>query len=64
MDMGDHHMFDNVFVNPASYQAFLKTGTWPDKTELVLEVRNARGEGLDQPERQLPGGNLLVSRST
>jgi hypothetical protein len=45
MDMADHHMFDNVFVNPASYQAFQKTGTWPDKTELVLEVRNAQGKG-------------------
>jgi hypothetical protein len=45
MDMADHHMFDNVFVNPASYQAFQKTGTWPDKTEMVLEVRNAQGRG-------------------
>src|SRR5690348_13630674 len=27
-----HHMLDNVFVDPASYQAFLKTGSWPDKT--------------------------------
>jgi hypothetical protein len=45
MDMADHHMFDNVFVNPASYEAFQKTGTWPDKTEMVLEVRNAQGRG-------------------
>ena len=45
MQMGDHHMFDNVFVNPEAYQAFLKTGTWPDHTTLVLEVRNARGKG-------------------
>src|SRR5271154_1342487 len=37
----DHSMFDNVFVNPASYKAFLQTGTWPDKTMLVLEVRVA-----------------------
>jgi hypothetical protein len=44
MDM-DHHMFDNVFVNPESYQAFLKTGTWPDKTMLVLEVRGAKSKG-------------------
>jgi Cytochrome P460 len=44
MDM-DHHMFDNVFVNPESYQAFLKTGTWPDKTLLVLEVRGAKSKG-------------------
>jgi Cytochrome P460 len=45
MDMGDRHIFDNVFVSPASYQAFQKTGTWPDKTELVLEQRNAQGRG-------------------
>jgi Cytochrome P460 len=33
--------FDNVFVNPSSYQSFLKTGTWPDKTVLVLELRGS-----------------------
>jgi Cytochrome P460 len=41
----DHHMFDNVFVNPEAYQAFQKTGTWPDKTMLVLEVRGAKEKG-------------------
>ena len=41
----DHHMFANVFVNPAAYKAFQKTGTWPDKTMLVLEVRGAEGRG-------------------
>ncbi len=41
----DHHMFDNVFVNPESYAAFLATGTWPDKTVLVLEGRRAEGKG-------------------
>jgi hypothetical protein len=40
MDMG-HSMFDNVFVNPEAYKSFLQTGTWPDKTLLVLEVRKA-----------------------
>jgi hypothetical protein len=39
--MGDHHMFDNVFVTPASYRSFLETGKWPDKTVFVLEVRGA-----------------------
>ena len=43
--MADHHMFDNVFVDPASYTEFVKTGTWPDKTMLVLEVRGAEGKG-------------------
>jgi hypothetical protein len=38
-----HSTFDNVFVNPSSYRAFLQTGTWPDKTTLVLEIRGAEG---------------------
>jgi hypothetical protein len=41
MRMG-HHMFDNVFVNPEAYRAFVRTGTWPDKTVLVLEARGAK----------------------
>jgi hypothetical protein len=41
----DHHMFDNVFVNPESYKYFVANGTWPDKTMLVLEVRGAEGKG-------------------
>jgi Cytochrome P460 len=40
-----HHMFDNVFVNPEAYDAFVKTGTWPDKTTLVLEVRESQEKG-------------------
>lgn len=33
--------FENVFVNPAAYREFMKTGAWPDKTVLVLEVRKS-----------------------
>lgn len=40
-----HSMFDNVFVNPEAYQSFLKTGTWPDKTVMVLEAREAMDRG-------------------
>ena len=43
--MTDHSMFDNVFVNPAAYRSFLATGTWPDKTVMVLEVRGAKSNG-------------------
>ncbi|MGD0631664.1 MAG: cytochrome P460 family protein [Terracidiphilus sp.] len=43
--MGDHPMFDNLFVNPESYRSYLETGTWPDKTVLVLEAREARSKG-------------------
>jgi hypothetical protein len=41
----DHHMFDNVFVNPEAYKSFVQTGTWPDKTMLVLEGRPGEGKG-------------------
>ncbi|WP_239461620.1 cytochrome P460 family protein [Occallatibacter savannae] len=41
----DHSSFDNVFVNPAAYRSFLATGTWPDKTVMVLEVRGAKKKG-------------------
>ena len=41
-EMEMQSMFDNVFVNPSAYKAFLETGTWPDKTILVLEQRGAK----------------------
>jgi len=33
------HSFGNVFVDRPSYDAFVKTGVWPDKTVFVLESR-------------------------
>ena len=41
----DMSMFDNVFVNPEAYRAFLATGRWPDKTVMVLESRGAETKG-------------------
>ncbi len=38
-------MFDNVFVNPEAYRAFLEKGVWPEGTVLVLEVRNSESQG-------------------
>jgi hypothetical protein len=43
--MAGHSMFDNVFVNPEAYKSFVATGTWPDKTILVLEGRMAANKG-------------------
>jgi hypothetical protein len=40
-----HDRFSNVFVNPQAYREFQRTGTWPDKTQLVLEVRGATNKG-------------------
>lgn len=37
--------FGNVFVNPSSYRAFMKTGKWPDRTIFVLEFRASTSEG-------------------
>lgn len=37
--------FDNVFVQPAAYRAFLESGKWPDKTIFVLENRSAKQHG-------------------
>jgi hypothetical protein len=37
--------FDNVFVKPAAYRAFVATGKWPEKTMFVLEEREALNKG-------------------
>ncbi len=37
--------FDNVFVTPRAYKAFLETGAWPDKTVFALEVRRSASKG-------------------
>jgi hypothetical protein len=44
LSMG-HSMFDNVFAEPSAYREFLRTGTWPDGTQLALEVRGASEKG-------------------
>lgn len=41
----DHPMFDNVFADPEAYAQFVQTGTWPDKTVLVLESRMGMDKG-------------------
>jgi hypothetical protein len=35
------HLFNNVFVTPAAYRQFKATGTWPEQTMFVLEIRRA-----------------------
>jgi hypothetical protein len=58
MQMG-HHMFDNVFVNPESYDKFLETGTWPDKTMMVLEVRGAKDKGSINQKGNYQGTEVM-----
>jgi hypothetical protein len=37
--------FDNVFADRAAYRHFLDTGTWPEGTVLVLEIRDGTSHG-------------------
>jgi len=55
----DHSKFDNVFVNPEAYQSFLESGTWPDKTVLVLEVREARSRGSINQSGHFQGTQIM-----
>ena len=41
---GQPQSFTNVYVNPASYRAFLRSGVWPDRTMFVLEIRGSASE--------------------
>lgn len=38
-------LFDSVFVNPAAWAEFKKSGKWPDGTMFILEVRRSVSEG-------------------
>ena len=58
MQMG-HHMFDNVFVNPEAWRAFLNSGTWPDKTVLVLEARGAENRGSINQKGNFQGAAVM-----
>jgi hypothetical protein len=55
----DHHMFDNVFVNPEAYRVFKETGTWPDKTMFVLELRGAQSKGSINQHGNFQTDNLM-----
>ncbi len=50
--------FDNVFVNPAAYRAFVQTGMWPDKTTFVLEVRASQSKGSINQSGRFQGAAL------
>jgi len=58
--MAGHSMFDNVFVNPEAYKAFVTTGTWPDKAMLVLEGRMAANKGSINKAGHYQTGDVMV----
>jgi hypothetical protein len=38
-------LFTHAFVNPAAYEHFMRTGTWPDGAVFMLEFRASQTEG-------------------
>ena len=58
LSMG-HSMFDNVFVDPASWSQFKQTGHWPDKTMFVLEIRKAESHGSINKKGQFQTEEIL-----
>ncbi len=58
-EMPDHSMFDNVFVNPEAYRGFLATGTWPDKTVMILEAREAKSKGSINQHGHFQAGGVM-----
>ncbi len=55
----EHHMFNNVFASPSAYRSFQTTGTWPDKTALVLEVRGAEKQPSLNKHGQTQGREVM-----
>lgn len=55
----DMTRFDNVFVNPDAYRSFLRTGSWPDKTVMVLEEREGRSKGSINKQGHFQGTNVM-----
>jgi hypothetical protein len=55
----DMTMFDNVFVNPAAYRRYVSTGTWPDKTVMVLETRGAESKGSINQHGHFQGVSVM-----
>lgn len=53
------HVFDNVFVNPEAYKKFLETGTWPDNSVFVLEIRSAEAKGSINRGGSFQGSGLV-----
>lgn len=54
------HVFDNVFVNPEAYAEFVATGTWPDKSMLIIEVRSAESKGSINKSGNFQGSKVVA----
>src|SRR5882762_7155001 len=48
--------FDNVFVRPESYRAFMRTGKWPRRDDVRPRTAGVFRSGIDPQERSLSEG--------
>jgi hypothetical protein len=48
-----HHVISKVYVEPSAYDRFVKHGSWPNQTVIVLELRK------DKPENVATKCNLM-----
>jgi hypothetical protein len=56
-------LFDNVFVTRPAYAEFLRSGTWPDKTMFVLEIRRAEEKVSINNGGRTQGGITAIEAS-
>ena len=54
------HSFDNVFAPAAAVAAFKRTGVWPDKTVLVVEIRTGQTKGSINKQGQYQTDRVLA----
>jgi hypothetical protein len=57
--MQGQSMFDNVFVDPESWQSFAASGHWPDKSMFALESRGAATKGSINKHGQYQTQDLM-----
>jgi len=55
-----NHVFDNVFVDRVAHDHFQKTGTWPEGSVFVLEIRKGEGQGSINRAGQFQSRRLAV----
>ena len=52
--------FTNVFAEPTAYQAFLKTGKWPEGTMLAMDVRKGETKGSINIDGYFQGAQIAT----
>ena len=57
---GRPSVFTNVFVTRTAYEEFMRSGTWPDKTMFILEVRRAEKAASIDTGGQSQGAVLTI----